>query len=160
MLSVEVLLVGPILGHDLAREERAKALCDALQETTDLNEQMETRVEWVPDELAQIRRAIRLACDRSRLVLTFGSIGIQLRDHVPEATAELCERRLPGLPELMRLAGMEQSRLAALWRIEAGFRGRALVINLPAAEQAASVALHAVMPLIPYLLEIRQSSWS
>jgi len=112
----------------------------------------EVALETVPDEAALIRRWLRQWSDTQglALVLTIGGIGLGSRERVPEATAELLERPLPGLAELMRLAGLQKTRAAALSRGLAGVRGKTLILNLPATDTG--VALEAALPVIPAAL--------
>ena len=61
----------------------------------------------VPDERPQIEAAIRDAAAADvALVLTTGGTGFSPRDVTPEATATVCERMAPGIPEAMRAASM------------------------------------------------------
>src|SRR5712671_5585205 len=57
----------------------------------------------LPDEQAIIREQLISLADggRAELILTTGGTGIGPRDTTPEATAEACQKLLPGIPELM-----------------------------------------------------------
>jgi molybdopterin adenylyltransferase len=116
-------------------------------------EYQEVFYESVQDDNASIRRALRTFCDTRQLplVLTVGGSHVGVRERVPEITAELLERPIPGLAELMRLAGIQKARVNALWRGLAGQRGKSIIINLPA--QDTTTAVQAVLPLIPIVLE-------
>ena len=117
----------------------------------------ETAFETVPDENAVIRRTLRTwtSARGLALVLTIGGCGVGVRERVPEVSLELIERPMPGIAELARLAGIQKSRRAALWRNVAGQVGRCLLVNLPA--QDTDVALEAVLPVLPLAIEgIRQ----
>ena len=62
------------------------------------------RSEVVPDVAAQIAATLRAWADADELdlIVTTGGTGLGPRDVTPEATAEVLERPVPGLPELMR----------------------------------------------------------
>jgi molybdopterin adenylyltransferase len=45
------------------------------------------------------------------MILTTGGTGVALRDVTPEATAAVSDRKIEGFGELMRLKGMESSRI-------------------------------------------------
>src|SRR5512142_581666 len=59
-------------------------------------------VEIVPDDHEHIRKALSRSADRAALVVTTGGTGIAQRDVTPEATVAVCERFIPGIPEVMR----------------------------------------------------------
>lgn len=109
----------------------------------------------VPAEQAIIRAKLRLWTDGddTDLVLTIGGTGLAMRDRTPEATREVIEREVEGLPELMRLVAMQQSRRGALERLVAGIRRRSLIVTLPAEPDAARTALDAVRSVLPVAVE-------
>jgi molybdopterin synthase catalytic subunit len=69
--------------------------------------------------------------DAVDVVLTTGGTGISPTDRTPEATEPLLDRRLPGLADAIRSAGLPQVPTAVLSRGLAGVAGRTLVVNLP-----------------------------
>jgi len=110
----------------------------------------------LPDDPAAIRdRLAALADNRAAdLILTTGGTGIGPRDSTPEATAEVCQKLLPGLSELMREEGRKKTPRAALSRAVAGVRGRVLIINLPGSPRGAIESLDAVADLLPHALQV------
>src|SRR6201995_215551 len=82
----------------------------------------------VPDERDVIEDAIRQAAGRAPLVVTTGGTGIAPRDVTPEATQAVCDRLIPGLPELMRAEGRQRTFRAPLSRGVCGTIGASLVI--------------------------------
>lgn len=84
------------------------------------------------------------------LILTTGGTGIGPRDHTPEATREVLEKELPGLGELMRSKGLEQTPFSVLARGLAGTRGQALILNLPGSPAGAMYSLAAVESVIAH----------
>lgn len=109
----------------------------------------------VPDEQALIRARLRLWCDQGEvdLVLTTGGIGLGQRDRTPEATAEVIEREVRGLPEAMRAALSAEQPLAVLSRALAGVRRHTLIVNLPGTASAAGAALSAVITALAFAVE-------
>ncbi|HET9255563.1 MAG TPA: molybdenum cofactor biosynthesis protein MoaE, partial [Pseudonocardiaceae bacterium] len=69
--------------------------------------------------------------DAVDVVLTTGGTGISPTDRTPEATEPLLDRRLPGLADAIRSAGLPQVPTAVLSRGLAGVAGTTLVVNLP-----------------------------
>ena len=54
----------------------------------------------------------------------------------------------------MRLRSLEQVATAILSRQTAATRGSALIINLPGKPQAIALCLDAVMPAVPYCIDL------
>src|SRR5271169_80824 len=72
----------------------------------------------LPDVPAAIRDRLMFLADSGAmdLILTTGGTGIGPRDSTPEATAEACQKLLPGIPEMMREYGRKKNPRAALSR--------------------------------------------
>ena len=58
----------------------------------------------LPDEPEALKEEmIRMSDEEGlHLILTTGGTGFSKRDITPEATLEICQRRVPGIPEAMR----------------------------------------------------------
>ena len=108
----------------------------------------------VPDERSGIRSAIQAASRKSALVLTTGGTGIGPRDVTPEATRDVLEREIPGLPETMRAVSRAVTPMADLSRALAGTLGRSLVINLPGSPSGARECLQAILPQVVHALKL------
>jgi molybdopterin adenylyltransferase len=110
----------------------------------------------IADERATIAAALIALADEERcaLILTTGGTGPSPRDVTPEATADVCERILPGFGELMRARSLLEVPTAILSRQIAGSRGRSLIVNLPGKPAAIRTCLDAVFPAIPYCLDL------
>ena len=110
----------------------------------------------VPDELEQIVAALErlVDVDGCSLVVTTGGTGPAERDITPEATEQVCEKLMPGFGELMRQVSLQVVPTAILSRQTAGIRGKALIVNLPGKPSAIRDCLDAVMPAIPYCIDL------
>lgn len=105
----------------------------------------------VPDERELIEGALRDAVSSDvALVVTTGGTGFSPRDVTPEATAAVCERMAPGIPEAMRAASLRITPKACLSRGAAGICGRTFVVNLPGSPKAAVENLSAVIDVLPH----------
>lgn len=157
MLNVSVLMITPGGQPDPRLEAAAQALESKFAE----KEYLLRDKQWVSDEAAQIKKAIRVACDNQGhdVVITLGGIGLQRRDRVPEATRELIEHEVPGLAELIRITGLQKSRLVALSRGVSGLRGKSLILNFGGSEVAALEAFNAVVSLFPFIFEDKPNNW-
>ena len=115
----------------------------------------------VPDELEAIQAAlIELVDERAcSLVVTTGGTGPARRDITPEATEAVCGKMMPGFGELMRQVSLQYVPTAILSRQTAGIRGKALVVNLPGKPSAIRDCLDAVMPAIPYCIDLIEGAY-
>ena len=112
--------------------------------------------EVIPDEKEEIVKRLIHACDvlSLNLLLTSGGTGFSSRDVTPDATLEVIEKAVPGIPEAMRLYGMQKTPKAMLSRAVAGIRGRSLIINLPGSVKGVKESLEAVLPALDHALDI------
>lgn len=110
----------------------------------------------VADKQPAIAAIIRTWADRAlvSLILTTGGTGIAPRDVTPEATRQILDRELPGIAELMRMRGLEQTRFSVLSRALAGVRRQSLIINLPGSPAGALHSLRAIEDLVPHMVDL------
>lgn len=90
----------------------------------------------------------------AELILTTGGTGVAPRDVTPEATRRVLDREIPGLAELMRFKGLEQTKFSALSRAVAGVRKRTLIVNLPGSPRGAVFSLQAIESVIPHTVDL------
>ena len=108
----------------------------------------------VADELDGLVEVLREVTQSAALVVTTGGTGLAARDVTPEATLAVCERLVPGLAELIRQDGAQQTPFAALGRGVCGVAGGCLVVNLPGSPAGAESSLRAILPLLPHALDL------
>ncbi len=110
----------------------------------------------VPDEFERISAALIEMVDARgcSLVVTTGGTGPAVRDITPDATEAVCDKMMPGFGELMRQVSLQFVPTAILSRQTAGVRGGALIVNLPGKPSAIRDCLDAVMPAIPYCIDL------
>jgi molybdopterin adenylyltransferase len=110
----------------------------------------------VPDDVGTIASTIIELTDSTNccFVVTTGGTGPARRDVTPEATETVCDKLLPGFGELMRQKSLEFTPTAILSRQTAGIRGGAVVLNLPGKPSSIEVCLAAVMPAVPYCIDL------
>lgn len=109
--------------------------------------------EVLPDERGLIKQKLIGYALTSDLIVTNGGTGLSPRDVTPEATLEVLDYQIPGIPEAMRAYGMTKTPRAMLTRAVAGVRGRALIINVPGSRKAALECMEAVLEVLPHAIE-------
>ena len=95
-----------------------------------------------------------LAVEDLDLILTTGGTGIGPRDVTPEATKEVIDYEIPGIPELMRVKNYLNSDYVSLSRAIAGVKAQKLIINLPGSTKAVQENLKIIYPLLKHALEL------
>jgi molybdenum cofactor biosynthesis protein B len=119
----------------------------------------ETTVEVVPDGLEAVEGGIRsLIADGVDLVVTTGGTGFGVRDHTPEATERVVERRAPGLAEAMRAITFGKNPHGMLSRGVAGIAGAVLIVNLPGSVRGVEESLAVIGPALDHAIALL-SDW-
>ena len=110
----------------------------------------------LPDDQVMLAGKLQEIADseKAELILTTGGTGFSERDVTPEATEEVIERKVPGIPEAIRAYSMTITKRAMLSRATAGIRGKTLIVNLPGSPKAVKENLEAVLPVVEHGLEI------
>ena len=110
----------------------------------------------LPDDQVMLAGKMQEIADtgRAELILTTGGTGFSERDVTPEATEEVIERRVPGIPEAMRAYSMTITKRAMLSRATAGIRGKTLIINLPGSPKAVRESLEYIVDALGHGIEI------
>lgn len=118
--------------------------------------------ELVADERDQIAAVLKRWSDspEALVILTTGGTGVAMRDITPEATRDVIEREVPGLPELMRAEGRKATPFAVLSRGLAGLRGQALIVNLPGSPKGAVESLDSIAKVIPHIMDLLEGRTS
>ena len=110
----------------------------------------------IPDERGVIEQTLCQLCDENEccLVVTTGGTGPTVRDVTPEATESVADKLMPGFGELMRQISLQYVPTAILSRQTACIRKQSLIINLPGKPKAIDQCLDAVMPAVPYCIDL------
>lgn len=112
----------------------------------------------VPDERNLISGKLIDLSKKSNLILTSGGTGLSPRDVTPEATLDVIERQVPGIPEAIRAKSLEITSRAMLSRGIAGIRGQTLIINLPGSPKAVKECLAVILPVLEHAIHILTGS--
>lgn len=92
----------------------------------------------LPDDRRMLADKMKQVADEglADLIVTSGGTGFSPRDVTPEATEDVTERAVPGIPEAIRADSMRYTPRAMLSRGTAGIRKRTLIVNLPGSPKA------------------------
>ncbi|MBO8144540.1 MAG: MogA/MoaB family molybdenum cofactor biosynthesis protein [Thermodesulfobacterium sp.] len=109
----------------------------------------------LPDEKNQIIKTLKSWVDKEKLdlIITNGGTGVYPRDVTPEATKEVIEKEIPGIPEYIRYISYSITPMAALTRGIAGVRKNTLIINLPGSPKAIREIFPNLIPIIKHAIE-------
>lgn len=113
-------------------------------------------MEVLPDDREMLSKRMAEIADSgaAELILTTGGTGFSQRDVMPEATEDIIERRVPGIPEAMRAYSMTITKRAMLSRATAGIRKGTLIINLPGSPKAVRESLEYIIDALGHGIEI------
>jgi len=125
-----------------------------LKEKVEENSWYVVKYEIVPDEKEIIEKKLVELCNVADLILTTGGTGFTKRDVTPEATEKVIEKKVPGIPEILRIKTFEKSKFSVLSRGVAGIKGQTLIINLPGSLKAVSDCFEILKDLIVHSIEM------
>lgn len=114
--------------------------------------------EILADEKDLIKEKLLEFCKKVDLIVTTGGTGLSPRDVTPDATLEVIEKIIPGIPEAIRMEGLTKTKRAMLSRAVAGVRGTTLIVNLPGSPSAIKESLTIIADVIPHAIEKIQGS--
>lgn len=108
----------------------------------------------VPDDRAALAKVMRnMAGKGIDAVFTTGGTGLSPRDVTPEATLDVIDRLVPGIPEAIRRETSVVTAKAMLSRALAGISGNTLIINLPGSPKAVTECFAVINPVLDHALE-------
>ena len=110
----------------------------------------------LPDDRQMLADKLREVCDSeiADLLVTTGGTGFSARDCTPEATADVAERMVPGIPEAMRWYSLQITPRAMLSRAAAGIRKNTLIVNLPGSPKAVKENLEVILPTLDHAVKM------
>lgn len=138
------------------RGEREDLSGPAVKEIVEAAGYQVVSAEILPDEREMLSARMAEIADKNlaELILTTGGTGFSPRDVMPEATQDIVERSVPGIPEAMRAYSMTITKRAMLSRAAAGIRKQTLIINLPGSPKAVKESLTYIIDALGHGIEI------
>ena len=153
--------VGIITSSDKgAKNERVDKSGEAIREIVEKYNMKVERYVILPDERELLSAEMKNMSDvlKLNLILTTGGTGFSVRDVTPEATADVIEREVPGIPEAIRQYSINITKRAMLSRAVAGIRKGTLIVNLPGSEKAVRESLEYCIEAVIHGIEILAGS--
>lgn len=116
----------------------------------------------IPDEKEKIEQILKEIADNNLadLILTTGGTGFAVRDVTPEATLNVIEKEVPGIPEKIRNETGKISPMAYLSRGRCGIRKSTLIINFPGSPKAVKENFAVIKKLIPHGIDILKGNFT
>lgn len=138
------------------RGEREDLSGPAIREIVEKNGYKVVSMDILPDDRAILSKKMAEIADNNtaELILTTGGTGFSPRDIMPEATEDIIDRRVPGIPEAMRAYSMTITKRAMLSRATAGIRKKTLIVNLPGSPKAVKESLEYIIDPLAHGIEI------
>ena len=138
------------------RGEREDLSGPAIKEIVEREGYEVVSMDILPDDQVMLAGKMQEIADKemAELILTTGGTGFSERDVTPEATEDIIDRRVPGIPEAMRAYSMTITKRAMLSRSTAGIRKKTLIINLPGSPKAVKESLEYIIDALGHGIEI------
>lgn len=153
--------VGIITSSDKgAKNERVDKSGEAIREIVEKYNMKVEKYVILPDERELLSAEMKNMSDilKLNLILTTGGTGFSVRDVTPEATGDVIEREVPGIPEAIRQYSINITKRAMLSRAVAGIRKGTLIVNLPGSEKAVRESLEYCIEAVIHGIEILAGS--
>jgi molybdenum cofactor synthesis domain-containing protein len=110
---------------------------------------IDNKYEKVKEELFELS-----VTRQADLILTSGGAGLSPKDLVPEATQDVMEKEVPGIPEMMRRVVSKHAPKACIFRGKAGINKETLIINLPSDPKLVKNCLDSIKEVIPEAIKM------
>lgn len=149
--------VAIITSSDMGYQGRREDLSGpAIKEIVEREGYQVVSMDILPDDRSMLsKRMVEIADEnQAELILTTGGTGFSPRDVMPEATEDITERKVPGIPEAIRAYSMTITNRAMLSRATAGIRKQTLIINLPGSPKAVKESLEYIIGVLGHGIEI------
>ncbi len=149
------IITASTLGYKGEREDKSGPYIKKVVE----NAGFEVKVMKVlPDDRRILGEVMKRLADSNivDLIITTGGTGFSESDVTPEATLDIVERQVPGIPEAMRAYSMQFTKRAMLSRAAAGIRKQTLIVNFPGSPKSLKESLEYILPELIHGVEILQ----
>ncbi len=109
----------------------------------------------IPDEFELIKETLKELAEKKDVdaIITSGGTGLFKRDVTPQATREVIEYEVEGIPQAILINALKTTKRAMLSRMVAGVRNGRLIINLPGSPKAVKEDLEFIIDVIPHAID-------
>ena len=110
----------------------------------------------LPDNRKMLADEMARICDEgvADIIFTTGGTGFSPRDWTPEATTDIADRIVNGIPMAMLINSLKITPRAMLTRAVSVIRKKTLIINLPGSPKAVKENLEFLLPNLPHGIEM------
>ena len=138
------------------RGEREDLSGPVIRDIAEKNGFQVVAMKLLPDEKELLKEEMMRISDENiaEVIFTTGGTGLSSRDCTPEATEEIGERRVPGIPEAMRQYSMTFTKRAMLSRATCVIRKSTLILNLPGSPKAVRECLEYIIEDLKHGIDI------
>ncbi|HNR63783.1 MAG TPA: molybdopterin-binding protein [Thermotogota bacterium] len=107
------------------------------------------RIVGVEREIESVKETLFDLCMQDfSLIIIFGAIGIEVDDIVPEATASIIDKTLPGLERTIMYLLLENDEYSVVNRAVAGIYKNSILFNLPAKPRLIRLVLENILGVL------------
>ena len=107
------------------------------------------RIIGVEREIETVKETLFDLCMQGcSLIIVFGAIGVEVDDVVPEATASIIDKTLPGLERTIMYLLLENDEYSVVNRAVAGLYKKSILFNLPAKPKLIRLVLENILGVL------------
>lgn len=147
------VIIASTSGYKGEREDKSGPVIQKMLQQAEIETKF---MKILPDDRRILAEVMKKLADNHLvdLIVTSGGTGFSKDDCTPEATLDIVDRQVPGIPEAMRAYSMRFTKRAMLTRAAAGIRKETLIVNLPGSPKAVEESLEYILPELIHGMEI------
>lgn len=147
------VIIASTSGYKGEREDKSGPVIQKMLQQAEIETKF---MKILPDDRRILAEVMKKLADNHLvdLIVTSGGTGFSKDDCTPEATLDIVDRQVPGIPEAMRAYSMSFTKRAMLTRAAAGIRKETLIVNLPGSPKAVEESLEYILPELIHGMEI------
>lgn len=147
------IIVASTSGYNKLREDKSGPVIERMLKQVGFQIKFK---KILPDDRKVLSAVMEKLCDNELvdLIITTGGTGFSADDCTPEATIDILDRQIPGIPEAMRAYSLRFTKRAMLTRSAAGIRKNTMIVNLPGSPKGAKESLEFILPELVHGVEV------
>tara|TARA_B110000438_G_scaffold114172_1_gene111900 strand:- start:864 stop:1346 length:483 start_codon:yes stop_codon:yes gene_type:complete len=110
----------------------------------------------IPDEEDNISKTLKFYLNQTEVdfIVTTGGTGVSVRDITPEITSKFIEKRIDGIPEMIRSQSFNKLQTSILYRGLCGISNKKLLLNLPGSPNGVEDGLKIIVPILNHIFNM------